>query len=62
LGDHLVPDDDPFDNLGVLGDPLADLARATDQLTVRSEERRYGKTMVIIEGFDGDTDLESHRN
>jgi translation initiation factor 1 len=54
-----VPDDDPFDDLDVPEDPLADLGRATEQLTVRSEERRYRKTMVIIEGFEGDTDLES---
>jgi translation initiation factor 1 len=28
-------------------------------LTVQSEERWYGKKMVIIEGFEGNTDLES---
>ncbi|MCF2206414.1 translation initiation factor [Halobacterium salinarum] len=59
FGEPLVPDDDPLDDLDVPEDPLADLDRATEQLTVRSEERRYGKTMVIIEGFEGDTDRES---
>jgi len=57
--DHLVLDDDPFDDLDVPEDPLAELDRATEQLTVRSEERRYGKIMVIIEGFEGGRDLES---
>ncbi|MDT3437605.1 translation initiation factor [Haloarcula sp. 1CSR25-25] len=54
-----MPDDDPSDDLDVPEDPLADLDRATQQLTVQTEERRYGKKMVIIEGFEGNTDLES---
>lgn len=28
-------------------------------MIVRTEERRYGKIMVISKGFDGGTDLES---
>ncbi|MGQ4554632.1 translation initiation factor [Halobellus sp. GM3] len=54
-----MTDDDPFDDLDVPEDPLADLDRATEQLTVRTEERRYGKKMVVIGGFEGDTDLKS---
>jgi translation initiation factor 1 len=54
-----VSDDEPFDDLDVPEDPFADLDRATQQLTVQTEERRYGKKMVIIEGFEGNTDLES---
>lgn len=54
-----MTDDTPFDDLDVPEDPLDDLDRATQQLTVRTEERRYGKKMVVIGGFEGDTDLES---
>lgn len=54
-----MTDDQPFDDLDIPEDPLDDLDRATQQLIVRTEERRYGKKMVIIEGFEGDTDLES---
>ncbi|WP_336022746.1 translation initiation factor [Halobellus salinisoli] len=54
-----MTDDTPFDDLDVPEDPLEDLDRATQQLTARTEERRYGKKMVIIEGFEGDTDLDS---
>lgn len=48
---------DPFENLDVPDDPLADLDRATQQLTLRTDERRYGKQMVIVEGFDATTDV-----
>lgn len=43
------------DDLGV-GD---DLARSQQRLSIRLEERRYGKAMTIVEGFDADdgTDL-----
>lgn len=50
---------DPFENLDVPDDPLADLDRATQQLSLRTDERRYGKQMVIIEGFDDTTDVDS---
>ena len=59
FGDTRVSDDEPFDDLDVSEDPLADVDSATQQLTVQSEERWYGKKMVIIEGFEGNTDLES---
>ncbi|WP_276270707.1 translation initiation factor [Haloarcula litorea] len=49
--------DDPFDDLGVPDDPTADLDRATQELTVRTDERRYGKQMVLIEGFDDEAGL-----
>lgn len=54
-----MPTDDPFDDLDVPEDPTADLDRATQQLTLRTEERRYGKQMVIIDGFDATTDVDA---
>lgn len=51
-----MSDDDPFEDLDVPDDPTADLDRATQQLSIRTEERRYGKQMVIIDGFEGDVD------
>ncbi|MBX0322267.1 translation initiation factor [Halomicroarcula sp. F13] len=54
-----MSDNDPFENLDVPDDPTADLDRATQRLSVRTDERRYGKQMVLVEGFDGDTDVES---
>lgn len=58
-GEQRVPTDDPFDDVDVPDDPLADLDRATQQLTLRTAERRYGKQMVIVEGFDEATDVEA---
>ncbi|MDX1745592.1 MAG: translation initiation factor [Halobacteriales archaeon] len=54
-----MSDDDPFEDLDLPDDPLADLDRATQRLTVRTETRRYGKSMVVIEGFEGGVDLEA---
>lgn len=54
-----MSDDDPFDGLDVPEDPLADLDRATQRLSVRTDERRYGKKMVVVDGFGADSDLES---
>lgn len=54
-----MSDNDPFENLDVPDDPTADLDRATQRLSVSTDERRYGKQMVLVEGFDGDTDVES---
>ena len=54
-----MTDDDPFEGLDLPDDPLADLDRATQELTIRTDERRYGKQMVIIDGFDADTDVGS---
>lgn len=51
-----MSEDDPFEGLDIPEDPTADLDRATQELAVRTEERRYGKKMVVIEGFEGDTD------
>lgn len=33
-------------------DPESDLARAEQHLSIRTETRRYGKTVTIVEGFD----------
>lgn len=52
-----MSDDDPFEDLDIPEDPTADLDRATQRLTTRTETRRYGKKVTIIEGFDGDTDI-----
>lgn len=54
-----LTNNDPFKNLDVTDDPMADLDRATQQLALRTDERRYGKRMVIIEGFDDTTDVEA---
>ncbi len=51
--------DDPFEDLDIPDDPTADLDRATQQLTIRTETRRYGKTVTIVEGFQGDADVSS---
>lgn len=53
-----MSNDDPFEGLDVPDDPTADLDRATQSLTVRTEERRYGKKMVVIEGFETGSDLK----
>jgi translation initiation factor 1 len=53
-----VASDDPFEDLDFRTDPLANLDRATQQLTVSTEERRYGKQMVVIDGFDEPEGLE----
>lgn len=55
----IVPTNDPFDDLDIPDDPTADLDRATQRLTVRTEQRRYGKHVVVIEGFAGDTDRKA---
>lgn len=46
-----MADDDPFEDLDIPDDPTADLDRATEQLTVRTETRRYGKPVTVVEGF-----------
>nr|WP_303647576.1 translation initiation factor [Haloarchaeobius amylolyticus] len=38
---------------------LGDLDRAEAELTVRTEKRRYGKPVTIVEGFPEDTDLDA---
>lgn len=53
-----MPKDDPFEDFDVPTDPLADLDRATQVLTVRTDTRRYGKKMVVVEGFDPDFDVD----
>lgn len=53
-----MSEDDPFEDLDIPDDPMSDLDRATQELTVRTEQRRYGKHMVIVEGFQTDTDID----
>lgn len=53
-----MSDDDPFEGLDVPTDPLSDLERATQELTTRTETRRYGKRTVVIEGFDSDREMD----
>lgn len=50
---------DPFEDIDIPDDPTEDLDRATQQLTVHTEQRRYGKTVTIIDGFAGDVDIDS---
>lgn len=59
LVENAVANHDQFDDLDVPDDPLADLDRATQELTVRTETRRYGKSMVLIEGLDAESEMES---
>ncbi|WP_121822341.1 SUI1 family translation initiation factor [Halostella salina] len=54
-----MTDDDPFDDLGVPDDPTADLDRASQRLRVRTESRRYGKPVTVIEGFEGGADVDA---
>lgn len=51
-------DNDLFDGLDIPEDPLADLDRATQALRGRTDERRYGTKMIVIEGFDGAAQME----
>ncbi|WP_440990215.1 translation initiation factor [Haloarchaeobius baliensis] len=53
-----MSEDDPFEGLDVPDDPTADLDRATQALTVRTEERRFGKKMVVVEGFEAGSELK----
>jgi translation initiation factor 1 len=52
-----MSEDDPFEGLDIPDDPTADLDRAAQELVVRTEERRYGKKMVVVEGFESGTNL-----
>ena len=54
-----MSEDDPFEDIDVSDDPTADLDRATQRLTVSTDERRYGKKMVVVEGFESDADVRS---
>lgn len=50
LGSIVTNDDIDFDEFDF--DPEGDLARAEQTLSVRTETRRYGKTVTVVEGFD----------
>ncbi|QSG06437.1 translation initiation factor [Halapricum desulfuricans] len=54
-----MTEENPLDDLDVPEDPTADLDRTTQTLQVRTEERRYGKQMVIVDGLDSDEEMES---
>jgi len=48
-------DDEDISSVSGLPDELGideDLGRAEQQLTVRTEERTYGKAVTVVEGFD----------
>ncbi|NHN42762.1 translation initiation factor [Halorubellus sp. JP-L1] len=51
--------DDPFDDLDIPDDPTEDLDRASQELSVSTEERRYGKKMVVVDGFQSGTDVRA---
>lgn len=53
-----MSDDDPFDDLDVTDDPTADLDRATQRLSVRTESRRYDKPVTVVEGFERGAELD----
>ena len=59
MGLTIVARNDPFEDLEIPTDPLADLDRATQRLTVHTEERRYGKQMVVIDGLDDEAGREA---
>jgi len=52
---RLMGEDQDISDVSGLPDELGideDLGRAEQRLTVRKEERTYGKAMTIVEGFD----------
>jgi len=53
-----VTEDDLFDAPDVTDDPTADLDRATQQLSVRTESRRYDKPVTVVEGFESGADVD----
>lgn len=53
-------EDETIDELLEELDSHSDLSKAKQSLRIRIEERRYGKAVTIVEGFDPDaTDLSS---
>ena len=51
----VVPNDDSLDDLLDELETHGDLDRVEQALSVRVEERRYGKAMTIVAGFSGST-------
>lgn len=52
--------DDELDDLLDDLDSQSDLSKAEQSIRIRIEERRYGKAVTIVEGFDTETtDLSS---
>lgn len=55
-----VSNDDPLDDLLDELDSQSDLETAEQVLSIRMEERRYGKPVTIVEGFDlSESEIES---
>lgn len=50
-----MPEDDPFDEIPDPTDPMSDLSRAEQRLSIDVEKRTYDKPVTVVEGFDTDT-------
>lgn len=55
----VVTDEDSLDDLLDELESHGDLTAAEQVVTIRMDERRYGKAMTIVEGFEGDVDVKS---
>lgn len=51
----IVTDDDALEDLLKDLDSHDDLSKAAQTLDIQTEERRYGKAVTIVEGFDQDS-------
>lgn len=49
-----MTEDDSFDEIPDPTDPMSDLGRAEQRLSIDVERRTYDKPVTVIEGFDTD--------